>query len=199
MKNVNLKIKRSLISPFVTMVLITFIFILSASGNMDEGKKVYDRYCMECHHTDGMGILAPPFVESSRFKSKEGVVALIDYIMPATSPDLITGTQAEDVAEYVVTEFKFELPKESVDQAGISDETFRKVLFDQTCSVCHGVDGKGDLARPIAASSLFKTKKDAVSFINGLMPFHNPKKCQDECAENTGEYIIDNFDLKMNE
>jgi len=183
----------------ISAVLFTFIFIVNAAGNMEDGKKIYDRNCMECHHTDGMGILAPPFVESTRFKSMDGVVAMIDYIMPATSPDLCTGTRAEDVAVYIVKEYKFQLPKETLDPASITDANGRKALFDQTCSVCHGIDGKGDLARPIAKSTLFKTKEDAVRFIDGLMPFHNPKKCKDECAEKTGRYIIDNFELQVSD
>ena len=181
----------------ISAVLFTFIFIVNAAGNMEDGKKIYDRNCMECHHTDGMGILAPPFVESVRFKSIDGVVAMIDYIMPALSPDLCTGTRAEDVAVYIVKEYKFQLPKETLDPASITDANGRKALFDQTCSVCHGIDGKGDLARPIAKSTLFKTKEDAVRFIDGLMPFHNPKKCKDDCSADTARYIIDNFTLKL--
>jgi len=181
----------------ITAILFTFIFIVNAAENMEDGKKIYDRNCMECHHTDGMGILAPPFVESTRFKSMDGVVAMIDYIMPAMSPDLCTGTRAEDVADYIVKEFKFQLPKETLEPANITDAMGRKALFDQTCSVCHGIDGKGDLARPIAKSTLFKTKEDAVRFIDGLMPFHNPKKCKDGCSEKTARYIIDNFELQL--
>ena len=183
----------------ITAVLFTFIFIISAAGNMEDGKTIYDRNCMECHHTDGMGILSPPFVESVRFKSIDGVVAMIDYIMPALSPDLYTGTRAEDVAAYIVKEFKFQVQKEPLDPADITDANGRKALFDQICSVCHGTDGKGDLARPIAKSTLFKTKEDTVRFIDGLMPFHNPKKCKDECAEKTARYIIDNFELKLSD
>jgi len=197
MKNFKRIIKAPLTVSFISMALFAFIFTFSAAGNMEDSKKIYDRNCMECHGTDGMGILAPPFVESIRFKSTEGVVALIDYIMPATSPDLCTGTRAEDVAAYVVKEFKFQVPEDTLDPADITDADGRKVLFDRTCSVCHGTDGKGDLARPITKSTLFKTSKDCVKFIDGLMPFHNPKKCKDECAANAARYIIDNFDLKL--
>ena len=152
---------------------------------------------MECHHTDGMGILAPPFVESTRFKSMDGVVALIDYNMPATSPDLCTGDRAEDVAAYIIKEFKFKVPTDTLDPESITDAEGRKALFDRTCSVCHGADGKGDLARPIAKSTLFKTDKDCIRFIDGLMPFHSPRKCKDACADLTAQYIIDNFDLQV--
>jgi len=181
----------------IAIVLFAFVFTFSATGNMEAGKKIYNRNCMECHGTDGMGILAPPFVESSRFKSIDGVVALIDYIMPATSPDLCTGTRAEDVAAYVVQEFKFQVPKDTLDPDKISNASGRKALFDRTCAVCHGTDGKGDLARPIVNSTLFKTSKDCVKFIDGLMPFHNPKKCKDACADNAARYIIDNFELQL--
>jgi len=181
----------------VAILLFTFIFAFNAAGTMEDGKKIYDRNCMECHHTDGMGILAPPFVESTRFKSMDGVVALIDYIMPATSPDLCTGTRAEDVAAYIVQEFKFQVPKDLLDPEQIVDADGRKVLFDTTCSVCHGTDGMGDLARPIAKSTLFKTDRDCVKFIDGLMPFHNPRKCKDACADNTAQYIIENFELQL--
>ena len=112
----------------ITAVLFTFIFIINAAGSMEDGKKIYDRNCMECHHTDGMGILAPPFVESTRFKSIDGVVAMIDYIMPATSPDLCTGTRAEDVAVYIVKEFKFKVQEEPLDPADITDANGRKAL-----------------------------------------------------------------------
>jgi len=181
----------------ITMVLLTFVFIFNAAANMENGKKIYDRHCMQCHGTDGMGILAPPFVESTRFKSMDGVVALIDYIMPATSPDLCTGTHAEDAAVYIANEFKFKLPNDLFDPEEISDAAGRKELFDRTCSVCHGIDGTGDLARPIANSTLFKTKKDVVNFIDGLMPFHNPKKCKGKCSDNAAHYIIDNFELNL--
>jgi mono/diheme cytochrome c family protein len=154
---------------------------------------------MECHATDGTGILAPPFVESSRFKSRAGVVALIDYIMPATRPDLCTGINAEDVSAYVIEKFKFKLPQDTLDPAEISNAAGRKMLFEQTCSVCHGVDGKGDLARPIVGSTLFKSKKDLVRFIDGLMPFHNPKKCKQTCPEYTAQYLLDNFGLKISD
>jgi len=189
--------KHPMIFLLMAIALCAFVSTISAAGNMEDGKKIYDRNCMECHHTDGMGILAPPFVESTRFKSMDGVVAMIDYIMPAMSPDLCTGTRAEDVADYIVKEFKFQLPKETLEPANITDAMGRKALFDQTCSVCHGIDGKGDLARPIAKSTLFKTKEDAVRFIDGLMPFHNPKKCKDGCSEKTARYIIDNFELQL--
>ncbi len=181
------------------MVLFSFVITFSFAENLEEGKKIYDRYCMDCHATDGMGILSPPFVESTRFKSTDGVVALIDYIMPAESPDLCTGTHAEDAAAYVIKEFKFQVPKDTLDPENITDANGRKALFERTCSVCHGTDGKGDLARPIARSTLFKTKKDVVKFISGLMPFHNPRKCKDECAANAAQYIIDNFELKLSD
>ena len=83
--------------------------------------------------------------------------------------------------------------------ATLAKRVGRKALFDRTCSVCHGTDGKGDLARPIARSTLFKTKKDVVKFIDGLMPFHNPRKCKDECSANAAQYIIDNFELKLSD
>jgi len=197
MKHFKLILKTLLTFTCMTMFFFAFIFSLSAAGNLKDGKKIYDRNCMECHGTDGMGILGPPFVKSTRFKSMDGVVALIDYVMPATSPDLCTGTRAEDVAAYAVSEFKFKVPKDTLDPATITNAKGRKELFDRTCSVCHGEDGKGDLARPIVRSTLFKTKKDTVKFIDGLMPFHNPKKCKDECADNAARYIIGNFDLKL--
>ncbi len=197
MKYFQLIIKTPFTLSFITIVLFTFVFIFNAAGNMENGKKIYDRHCMQCHGTDGMGILAPPFVESTRFKSMDGVAALIDYIMPATSKNLCNGTDAEDAAEYIVEEFKFKIPKNKFDLENITDEAGRKALFDQTCSVCHGVDGKGDLARPIVKSTLFKTKNDVVRFINGLMPFHNPTKCRNQCAVNAARYIIDNFELEL--
>ena len=197
MKNFKPNLKASLTFISIFMLLLTFTVIAGAAGNMENGKKIYNRNCMECHHKDGMGILAPPFVESTRFKSMDGVVALIDYIMPATSPDLCTGTHAEDVAAYVVNEFKFQIPKDMADPENVTDAAGRKTLFDQNCSVCHGPDGKGDIARPITGSTLFKTKNDAVKFIGALMPFHNPRKCTDGCADNAAQYIIGNFELKL--
>lgn len=190
-------IRKPMAVLFIILFLFEFVFAFSATGNMEDGKKIYDLNCMECHDTDGMGILAPPFVESIRFKSTDGVVALIDYIMPATSPDLCTGTRAEDVAVYVVKEFKFQIPENTLDPENITDAVGRKVLFDCTCSVCHGVDGKGDLARPLLKSTLFKTQTDCVKFIDALMPFHNPGKCKDTCADQAARYIIDNFELQL--
>ncbi len=197
MEDIKLKTTPALIFSVIAASLFTSVFAFSAAGNMESGKKKYDRNCMECHHTDGMGILAPPFVDSTRFKSIDGVVALIDYIMPATSPDLCTGDRAEDVAAYIIKEFKFKVPTDTLDPESITDAEGRKALFDRTCSVCHGADGKGDLARPIAKSTLFKTDKDCIRFIDGLMPFHNPRKCKDACAELAAQYIIDNFDLQV--
>jgi cytochrome c len=197
MKHIHRKINTILTVSIITAGLLALSFTFSAAGNMEAEKKIYNRNCMECHDTDGMGILAPPFVESSRFKSIEGVVALIDYIMPATSPDLCTGSRAEDVATYVVQEFKFQVPKDTIDPDKITDAGGRKQLFYQTCSICHGTDGKGNPARPIVKSTLFKTSKDCVKFIDGLMPFHNPRKCKDACADNTARYIIDNFELRL--
>ncbi len=197
MNHIYRNIKTRLTVSLITTGLLAVFFTFSVAGNMEAGKKIYDRNCMECHGTDGMGILAPPFVESSRFMSIDGVVALIDYIMPATSPDLCTGSRAEDVAAYVVQEFKFQVPKDTLDPEGITDADGRKALFDRTCAVCHGTDGKGDLARPIVNSTLFKTSEDCVKFIDGLMPFHNPRKCKDACADLTAQYIIHNFDLQV--
>ena len=183
----------------ITTGLLALVFTFSAADNLQTGKKIYDRHCMECHDTDGMGILAPPFVQSTRFKSIDGVVALIDYIMPAMSPDLCTGIAAEDAAAYVIQEFKFQVPNDTLDPDQITDAAGRKDLFDRTCSVCHGLDGKGDLARPIVNSTLFKTRKDCMKFIDGLMPFHNPRKCKDACADKTARYIVENFDLQLAE
>ncbi len=197
MKQYNRITRKPLVLTAIAMLLSSFIVTGSAAENMEDGKKIYDRNCMECHHKDGMGILAPPFVESTRFKSTDGVVAFIDYIMPATSPDLCTGTRAEDVTAYVVKEFKFKVPTDTFDPEMATDADGRKVLFERTCSVCHGTDGKGDIARPIAGSTLFKTKPDSVKFIDGLMPFHNPRKCKGACAENAAQYIIDNFELQL--
>ena len=185
--------------PIIILVVLTFPLILYALGNLEKGEKIYNRYCMECHGADGKGILAPPFVESERFKSPNGVVALIDYIMPATRPDLCTGTNAEQVAAYVIEKFRFKVPQDTIDAAEISNAAEIKILFEHTCSVCHGVDGKGDLARPIIGSTLFKTKKDVVRFIDSLMPFHNPRKCKQACADHTALYILDNFKLKISD
>ncbi len=190
-------LKFRLISVCITLLILIIVNFSLAAGNIENGKKKYNRNCMECHHTDGMGILAPPFVKSTRFKSMEGVVALIDYIMPAQSADLCTGTHAEDAAEYIVNEFKFQIPDKMIDPESITDKAGRKVLFDQKCSVCHGADGKGDLARSVADSTLFKTRKAAVKFIDTLMPFHNPGKCKGTCAENAALHIIENFNLKI--
>lgn len=110
MKQVEFNVRPFLMFLLITAGLFFFAFSLNAAGNLESGKKTYDRNCMECHHKDGMGILAPPFAESTRFKSMDGVVALIDYIMPATSPDLCTGDRAEDVAAYIIEEFKFKVP-----------------------------------------------------------------------------------------
>lgn len=199
MKYLKLIIKTPLTFSFITMFLFSFIFIFNAAGNTENDKKIYDRHCMQCHGTDGMGILAPPFVKSERFLSMDGVVALIDYIMPATAPDLCVGTHAEDVTAFVVNEFKFQVPKEMIDPENITDAHGRKTLFDQNCSICHGVDGKGDLARPIVNSTLFKKREDVVRFIDGLMPFHNPKKIKGDSAVNAAQYIIDNFELKLSD
>jgi len=197
MKPLKNKQKHPMIFSLIAVFLCAFVSTISAAGNKESGKKIYDRNCMECHHTDGLGILAPPFVESTRFKSVEGVVALIDYIMPATSPDLCTGTRAEDVAAYIVEEFKFQVPKDTPDPEQIADADGRKALFERTCSVCHGTNGQGDLARPLVKSTLFKSDKDCVRFIDGLMPFHNPVKCKGVCADITAQYIIENFDLQL--
>ncbi len=187
----------------LTTTLLVLLFSItgasSAEGIIENGKKIYDRNCMECHHTDGKGILAPPFVESTRFKSMDGVTALIDYIMPANTPDLCTGSNADDVAAYVANQFKFQAPKEMIEPETVTDEAGRKALFDQNCSVCHGVDGKGDLAKSITGSTLFKARKDVVKFIDTLMPFHKPSKCRDACSEQAAHYIIDNFKLKLSE
>jgi len=122
---------------------------------------------------------------------------LIDYIMRATSPDLCTGDRAEDVAAYIIKEFKFKVPEDTLDPGGITDADGRMALFERNCSVCHGTDGKGDLAHPLVKSTLFKTDKDCVRFIDGLMPFHNPGKCKGGCADNTARYIIENFELQL--
>lgn len=185
------------------IIVSLFILLLSLTayaatyGNIENGKKIYSRHCMECHHSDGTGILAPPFLESTRFKSMDGVVALIDYIMPAENPDLCTGKPAEDVAAYISSEFKFQLPENQIDPDNVVDEAGRKLLFEQNCAVCHGVDGKGDLAKSVVKSSLFKTSNDVVKFINTLMPFHNPGKCRENCADQAAQYVIDNFSLKL--
>ncbi|MCF8067120.1 MAG: c-type cytochrome [Desulfobacterales bacterium] len=186
---------------FASFFLIGFSFIVTSNGICDikNGKTIYEQSCMDCHGKDGKGVLAPPHLESDRFKSQAGVVALVDYIMPATSPDFCTGTNAEDVSAYCTEEFKYKIPKETIAAIDATDAEGRKLLFDQTCSVCHGVDGKGDLARPIVGSTLFKTGEDVVKFIDGLMPFHNPRKCKDECAANTARYVIDSFDLKLSD
>ena len=184
---------------FASLFLIGFSFIVTSNGicEIKNGETIYKQSCMDCHGKDGKGVLAPPYLESDRFKSQDGVVALIDYIMPATSPDFCTGTNAEDVAEYCTEEFKFKIPKDTTAAVDATDAEGRKLLFNQTCSVCHGVDCKGDLARPIVDSTLFKADKDVVKFIDGLMPFHNPRKCKDECSENAAQYIIENFELKL--
>ncbi len=197
MKPFKLIAKAPLAFALIAIALITFSPARGAAENIESGEKIYLRNCLECHHKDGMGILAPPFVESDRFKSKDGVVALVDYIMPATSPDLCAGDRAEDVAAYIVKEFKFKAPENTLDPESVTDAAGRKALFDRTCAVCHGADGKGDLARPLTKSALFKTGKDAVKFIDGLMPFHNPRKCKDACAENAARYVIDNFELRL--
>lgn len=183
----------------VTAGLFAFAFSLHAAGNREIGKTIYDRNCMECHATDGKGILAPPYLESTRFQSIDGVVALIDYIMPATSPNLCTGKHAEDVAAYVVQEFKFQLSKAAFDPENAADAEGRKVLYDRTCSICHGADGKGDLARALFKSTLFKSSRDCIKFVDGLMPFHNPGNCKNACAENAARHIIDHFELRLSD
>jgi len=181
----------------ITIIMITMVVNSSAAGNIDNGRKLYERHCMECHHTDGKGILAPPFVESTRFHSMDGVIALIDYIMPSETPDLCTGTRAEDAAAYISEEFKFQIPKKQIDPDSVIDEAGRQILFEQNCAVCHGVDGKGALARAVVKSTLFKTREDVVKFINALMPFHNPGKCRGVCPDQAGQYIIDKFKLQL--
>ncbi len=176
---------------------LTIFFISNGLCDMNNGKTIFEQACMDCHGKDAKGILAPPFLESDRYHSQDGVVALIDYIMPATNPDYCTGTDAVDAAQYCTEEFKIKIPEQTIVAADATNEEGRKLLFEQTCSVCHGVDGKGALARQIAGSTFFKTKKDVIAFIDGLMPFHNPRQCKDECAANTAQYISEHFELKL--
>ena len=177
-----------------------FITTPSASGDAENGKVIFDQICYPCHGTDGQGILAPPFVESTRFKALDGIIAYIDFIMPPVNSDMCTGKRAENSAQYIQNEFNFKLPEDMVVTPDISSSAKGgEIVFGQLCSVCHGIDGKGDLARPIDGSTRFKSMEEIISFINSIMPVHNPSKCTENCASGTAKYIMNTFHIKLSQ
>lgn len=189
-------------APFFCLIVIGLFFIVTpgASGDLENGKVIFDQICYPCHGKDGQGILAPPFVESDRFKVLEGIIAYTDFIMPPVNSDMCTGTRAEDSAQYVQDEFNFEFTEDMIVAPDIAcSAEGGKIVFSQLCSVCHGIDGKGDLARPIVGSTRFKSMEEIISFINSIMPAHNPGKCTENCAAGAARYIMDTFTIKLSQ
>lgn len=180
-----MRLKRTYISIGAGLAFAAVSLFLTASAmnpggqsEYNEGKKVYDTYCVACHGMDGAGngpdahrlkIKPTDFKKGVyRFKSTAGtalptkgdIVRTLELGVRTTAmlPQLqLSHEQMEDVAGYVMhfcPKFRTEGPGKVVPIPHAPAKSAAlikegKSLFS-TCAVCHGTNGEGD--GPIAAT-----------------------------------------------
>ena len=74
-------------------------------GDPEKGKATYSHICSHCHGENGEGILAPPFNEESRFKSKEKVLSFINIILPVLDPEKCKKLCPTDPVKFIMGKF----------------------------------------------------------------------------------------------
>jgi len=64
-------------------------------------------------------------------------------------------------------------------------------IFNQICAPCHGIEGEGLLAPPFTTGTRFKTKKEALTFVNIIIPAIAPGACEEQCPKDSVKYIME--------
>ncbi len=134
-----------------------------AAPDLFQGKKLYNAYCSACHGLNGKGggplagALAkmPSNLIGDKYQTMEhGELSELvvgygrgDSLMPKWG-DTLTARQLTDVVGYV----------QKIDEPGMvnaGDAERGKVVYEQTCTACHGADGGGGgiLAEMIGAEA----------------------------------------------
>ena len=59
--------KKIIISLFFITVLSIFLFAQTSKPSVENGKKLYEQYCLTCHQADGSGVpkMNPPLIKTS--------------------------------------------------------------------------------------------------------------------------------------
>ena len=141
--------------------LVSLVFICSlltghaAFAAEEAVKKRYSEYCSVCHGDRGdgqshaqQGLMPPPrnFTDPSfvATATRERIVAAITHGVPGTAmiawQSQFEATEIEELADYVLEEFAREQVVTAA-AAPINEEYAR--IYRESCSVCHGDDGKG--------------------------------------------------------
>jgi cytochrome c len=59
--------KKIIVSLFFIMSLEIFLFAQTSKPSEENGKKLYEQYCLTCHQADGSGVpkMNPPLIKTS--------------------------------------------------------------------------------------------------------------------------------------
>jgi len=140
---------------------------------MVAGESIFGDNCATCHGGGGQGFIGYPNLVDDDWiwgGSFDAIQQTLHYgirsmhgqtrnnLMQAFGRDgLLTGDQIDDLTEYVVSLSGGEANSEAVERAA--------PVFAQQCTLCHGVDGRGDQAQgaPNLADAIWLYGGDRVS------------------------------------
>lgn len=77
----------------------------AATGNVERGKRIYNKLCVECHGPKGEGVPGKHRDPLHGSLSLEKLAQLIDKTMPEDAPEKCTGQDAVDAAAYIYETF----------------------------------------------------------------------------------------------
>lgn len=181
-----MKIQTKLVSMMSMMAILAVPYVsYSAQGNVENGKKIYDKKCIWCHGEKGAGegpaaerinpaprdftsgmykIKTSPFDEVS--PTDEDIFRMISDGMPDSSmplwKDILTEQERWDLVAYLKSFAGLEKPAKVLDfskQVKTSKESIErgKKLFLDRCAECHGDTGKGVATKKLKDDLGFRT------------------------------------------
>lgn len=180
-----LDMKMRIVSSLISAVILSTP-VYAAQGNIENGKKVYEKRCAWCHGWEGAGDgpaaerLNPPprdltsgmyKIKTSSFEemfpNDEDIFRMITDGMPSTSmpgwKDILSEQDRWDLVAFIKTfggiEGKPAKQAEFGKQVKSSKESIERgqKLFVDRCSECHGEDGKGDATKKLKDDLGFRT------------------------------------------
>lgn len=132
----------------------------------------------ECFQRSGNGKPLPP---------NSADMAALEAYMQWISTGIPTGTKAPWIGNGSKSELKTFLPKPDIHNG--------QVIFQQTCSVCHGTNGQGGVAPPLWGSNSFNAGagmanlKTMAMFVKNNMPASNPGSLSLQQAADVAAYV----------
>lgn len=127
-------------------------------------------------------------IDVDEVETETGEVYAIQMRLQSQSgPVVFTISAAEKLAESSVT-------RPSVNRSEPAPPAAAIALYAQQCSNCHGAEGGGTATAPALTACANCTNRTVLqNYIRGRMPLGQPAACDNNCAAQLADYILQSF------